>query len=55
MVYGTLDGAYDWSKGTQIRADNNLIPLYNSQGEETVFLVTGIGRTLNEVHWDAWF
>ena len=27
-----------------------MIPLYNSQGEETVFVVTGSGENLNEVH-----
>ena len=27
-----------------------MIPLFNSQGEETVFIVTGGGGNLNEMH-----
>ena len=48
-----LEGAYDWSKGTQIRAYNclrrKMIAQYNCQGEETVFVVTGSSGNLYEV------
>ena len=57
MVYGIECWRvhnYDWSKRTQIRAYNSprrkMIPLYNSQGEETVFVVTGSGGNLNKGH-----
>ena len=51
-----LEGVYDRSKGTQIRTYNSLrrkvIPLYKSQAEETVFVVTSSGGNFNlyEVH-----
>ena len=62
MVYGTeclRVGAYYWSKGIQIRAFNSprwkMISLYNSQGEEIIFVVTGRGGNLNEVHGNHGF
>ena len=49
-----LKGAYDWPEGIQIRAYSSLrrkmITLYNSQGEETVSIVTDRGGNLNEMY-----
>ena len=49
-----FESVYDYYEGIQIRAHNSLrrkmIPLCNSQGEETVFIVTGSGGNLYKVH-----
>ena len=49
-----LEGAYGSSKGTRIKAyispRRKLIPLFKSQGEETIFVLTGSGGNLYEVH-----